>query len=367
MKVLQILPSLHGGGVEVGTLEIAKALAEAGHQSYVLSAGGPMVEQLQAEGSSHIEWNLGKKSPLTFLQLWKLRRFFAEQQFDIVHVRSRMPAWVAYLAWRGMPSQQRPRFISTMHGLHSVSAYSEVMCKGERVIAVSKTVAEYIAANYPGTDMHKVTVINRGVDAAEYPPAYQPPADWLQQWQREFPQLQGKRLICLPGRLTRLKGHGILLDLMAEVAQQQPDWHALIVGGEDPKRRAYAEQLYQRVEQLGLQQRVSFTGARRDMREIYSQAAVVLSLSTKPESFGRTTTEALTMGVPVVGFDHGGVGEQLRALFPAGAVSCYDQTELRERIAAVLTQGLKPQANNRYLKSEMIKQTLALYQELLQQ
>ena len=121
LKVLQLLPALDSGGVERGTLEIARALIGAGHESVVLSKGGRLVEQLQREGSRHIARDLGRKSPATFLQYRALRRLFEQERFDIVHARSRLPAWVAWLAWRGMPAGARPHFVTTVHGMHSVS------------------------------------------------------------------------------------------------------------------------------------------------------------------------------------------------------------------------------------------------------
>ncbi|GAA6153447.1 glycosyltransferase family 4 protein [Pseudoteredinibacter isoporae] len=364
LKVIQFLPSLRGGGVEIGTLEVAKALVQAGHESLVVSAGGPMVESLEADGSTHIRWDLGKKSPLSFRHIWALRRWLREQRADVVHVRSRMPAWIVYLAWRGMPENERPRFMTTMHGLHSVSAYSEIMCRGERVIAVSKTVEEYIAKNYPRTDMSRVRLVNRGVSDEEYPWDYCPDEQWLSQWRNEFPQFAGKRLICLPGRLTRLKGHRYFLNLMAALSQRFDDVHGIVVGSEDPKRQGYAKELVEQVKAMGLQDQLTFTGGRGDMKNIYSQSAMVLSLSSKPESFGRTTTEALSMGVPVVGFDHGGVGEQLQSLFPMGRVPCFDESVLLSKVDALLHQPEKPKKNDCYLKSKMLAQTLTIYQEL---
>ena len=139
MKVLQILPALESGGVERGTLEIAQALVQDGHESWVLSAGGRLVEQLERQGSRHVEWDLGRKSLLSLFQIRKLRHWLALEKFDIVHVRSRMPAWITFFAWKKMPFNARPHLVSSVHGLHSVSRYSEIMCCGERVIVVSGT------------------------------------------------------------------------------------------------------------------------------------------------------------------------------------------------------------------------------------
>lgn len=364
MKVVQILPALDGGGVEKGTLEVAQALVSAGHQSLVISAGGRMVQELEQQGSQHIQWDLGRKSLLNLRHIPALRRWLLQQQADIIHVRSRMPAWVTYLAWKTLPVAARPRLVSTMHGLHSVSKYSEIMCKGERVIAVSNTVKSYIEHNYPATDSNKIQVIFRGIEPDSFPRDYKPSADWLEQWQTAFPQLQGKQVITLPGRLTRLKGHHDFIDLIEKLVQAGKPVHGLIVGGEDPKRQTYAQGLRDTIAQRGLSADISFTGNRRDIRDIYAVSDLVLSLSTKPESFGRTTLEALSMGTPLVGYDHGGVGEILAALFPVGKVPLQDHQVLFERVSQLLTEPQQPVVNDRFLLNDMLGQTLALYQEL---
>lgn len=365
MKVVQVLPDLNGGGVEKGTLEVAGFLASKGHESIVISAGGSMVEQLEAEGSRHVNWNLGRKSPFTLCQVPAVRRWLAEEAPDIVHVRSRMPAWVMWLAWRKLPEGARPHLVSTVHGLYSVSRYSAVMTKGERVIAVSNTVRDYIGKNYPETDMDKVRLVYRGIDPADFPSGYQPSPAWRARWQGDFPQLHKKTVITLPGRLTRLKGHHHLIRLIAALKAQGLPVQGLIVGGEDPKRRQYAAELRQQIHAQGLADDITFTGARRDIRDIYAVSDLVLSLSTKPESFGRTTLEALAMGVPVVGYDHGGVGEILTALFPEGRVPLNDERALLAAVETVVQSRPKPRTNDRFFKSDMLAQTLAVYQELI--
>ena len=124
MKVVQLLPDLDGGGVERGTLEVAEELVKRGHESIVISAGGRMVKQLEAEGSRHVTWDLGTKSLWTFRHIWSLRRWLKQEKPDILHVRSRLPAWVAWFAWKGMNPNERPRLVTTVHGLYSVSKYS---------------------------------------------------------------------------------------------------------------------------------------------------------------------------------------------------------------------------------------------------
>lgn len=376
--MLQVLPSLDSGGVERGTLEIARALVARGHRSCVLSAGGRLVAQLEREGSRHFLHDIGRKSPFTLLRYRALRDLFAAERFDIVHVRSRLPAWVAFLAWRGMPSAQRPRLVSTVHGLYSVSAYSGIMCRGERVIAVSDTVRDYIARHYakdaagghwPRIDMAKVVTIPRGVDPAEFPRGYQPSPAWRDAFAAQYPQLAGRFVVTLPGRITRLKGHHDFITIIGTLAAAGMDVAGLVVGGDDPRRAAYAREIRARVQAEGLSDRILFLGHRSDMRDIYAVSDCVMSLSAKPESFGRTVLEPLALGRPVVAYAHGGVAEILEALFPSGAAPNGDAKTAAARLAGVL-QGTRDgslpavRPNDRFLLSVMQERTLALYEEL---
>lgn len=364
MKVVQVLPSLRGGGVEKGTLEVAKYLVDQGHESLVVSAGGPMVAQLEAEGSRHVEWDLGKKSLFTFRHIWAFRRFLEREKPDILHLRSRMPAWVCWFAWKGMPENSRPKLVTTVHGLYSVSRYSQIMCRGEAVIAVSKTVQDYIFSNYPDTPKERVHLIYRGVDPNEFPAGYSASQEWREAFFSEFPNARNKKIVCLPGRLTRLKGQNDFIELMAELTKSRDDIHGFIVGGEDPKRMDYAAELYGRVEELGLEAFVSFTGARKDIREIFSISDIVYSLSTKPESFGRTVLEALSLGMPVVAYDHGGVGEILTALFSRGRVRLGDQAALIENSQKLLDSRTFFEVQPIFLRTSMLAETFKLYESL---
>jgi len=366
VKVLQVLPGLDSGGVERGTLELGRALVEAGHESHVLSGGGQLVSRLRKQGSIHHSWALGRKSPLTLLQVRRLRRWLGEQNFDLVHLRSRMPAWVCWLAWRRMDPLTRPRLVTTVHGLHSVSRYSEIVTCGERVIVVSNAVRRYVTENYPQTDAGKLRLVYRGIDPREFPRGHRPTDLWASAWYRAYPQLIDTRVLTLAGRLTRLKGHHDFLALIAELRRRGEPVHGVIVGGEDPKRAAYAKELYAAVEAQGLGACVTFTGHRADLRDIYAVSDVVLSLSTQPESFGRTVLEPLAVGRPVVGYDHGGVAEILEALYPRGAVAVRDVPAAVERVTEILHgQIAPPRSNDRFLLARMTADTLAVYDELL--
>ena len=368
MTVVQFVPNLDSGGVERGTLEIAKALVDAGHRSHVASNGGRLVETLVSQGSSHHHWPLHRKSPATLLQVRALRRWLETLQPDIVHVRSRMPAWIVWLAWRSMNPASRPRFITTLHGLHSVSWYSKIMGWGERVIAVSQTAKQYLL-DHCEVPPESIRVIYRGTDPDEFPRDYQPSDSWLANWRADFPQLQGKRIIALPGRLSRLKGHHHLITLIRELkARGITDVAGIIVGGMDAQHDGYIRKLKASINEAGLNDEIVFTGHRTDIREIYAISAVVLAVSNKAESFGRTALEPLCIGTPTVGFDLGGVGEILAALFPAGRVPNQDSQALVDTVAGLLTAPIPPIApNTEFLLNNMCRQTLQTYAELISQ
>lgn len=363
--VLQVLPALESGGVERGTLEIADELVRRGHRSLVMSEGGRLVEALEREGSQHYLCSIGKKSFWTLRHIWSLRRFLEREKVDIVHVRSRVPAWVIYLAWKGVDPNSRPRLVSTVHGLYSVSSYSAVMTKGEVVIAVSDTVKQYILDNYPDTDQGRIKVIYRGVDPSVFTENFQPSGNWLKTWDVLYPQLEGRIVLALPGRLTRLKGHHAFFEIIDRLKQMGKPVSGIVIGGEDPRRLRYAQELYDAVEAKQLNNEIIFTGHRSDIREIYSQCHAVLSLSTKPESFGRTVLEALSMRVPVIGYDHGGVGEVLGTLYPFGKIPLNSIQAAVDKVLAVIDGQIPDVKENRtYLKSRMLDGTLGVYQSL---
>lgn len=364
LTVLQTLPALHSGGVERGTLEIARALVAAGHRSIVVSNGGRLVEQLVREGSEHITMPVHRKSLKSLFQILPFRRLLRVLKPDIVHARSRIPAWIAWLAWRGMDAKTRPRFVTTVHGLNSVSAYSGIMTRGEVVIAVSETVLAFIRQHYPACDPQRIRLIYRGVDPAEFPFKYAPSAEWLARWHQDHPQLAGKQVLALPGRITRLKGHETFLMLIDQLKSQGLAVHGLIVGGVEEKKRAYLTELKQRVADMGLSADITFTGLRSDIRDVFSQCQLVLSLSTQPETFGRTVLEALSLGIPVVGWEQGGVGEILRRCHPQGVVQTNDTAALEVAVKAALAAGPRTQPVEAFRLADMCAETLTVYAQL---
>jgi glycosyltransferase involved in cell wall biosynthesis len=364
---VQILPELESGGVERGTLEINRALVSRGHRSVVVSAGGRLVNRLSADGGEHVALDTGRKSPFTMLHAGRLKKLLTELQADLVHVRSRMPAWVTLLAWRRMRPAERPRLVTTVHGLNSVNWYSRVMTCGERVIAVSDCCRSYVLRHYPATDPGKVTTIHRGVSSEEFPYGFQPNSEWINDWRTEYPQLQDRFVVLLVGRMTRFKGHFDFLQVVHTLKSQNLPVHGLIVGGKDPRRQAYADSVVAEVQRLGLGDDVTFTGHRADVREIMSVSDVVLSTSIEPpESFGRTVLEAVRLGRPTVGYAHGGVGEVLGTVYPEGRVPLRDTQAMAAKILAIHRGELAPpQPTSRFELAELLDEEIDLYEALV--
>lgn len=370
MKVLQILPELNSGGVERGTLEVASYLVREGHEALVVSSGGRQVPALETAGARHHALPVHRKHPATLLQVRPLRRLLAAERPDIVHIRSRVPGWVAWLALRGLDPRTRPRLVSTVHGFYSANAYSAIMTRGERVIAVSESVRAYVLQHYKKVDPSRLTVIHRGVDPAAFPAGHRADEGWRAAWERSFPATRGRLWVTLPGRLTRWKGAEDFIAIVGELRRRGLPVHGLLVGDTHPRKRAYEAELRARIAAAGLEGDVTLTGVRDDLREIMAESAAVLSLSLDPEAFGRTTIEALSLGRPVAGYAHGGVGEQLAALFPEGAIRPGDTGAMAALLAAWLSEGgataPRPRANREFTLEAMLGGTLAVYRQVLE-
>ena len=363
LTVVQLLPALESGGVERSTLEINRALVEAGHRSLVISAGGRLVEQLVADGGRHVTLDIGRKSLATPFRIPALRRALQEIRPDIVHVRSRLPAWLAKTALSGWPGQA-PKVVTTVHGLNSVGRYSAIMLEAHRVICVSGCVRQYLQQHYPQAARRDLRVIPRGFDPLLFSPRKADPA-WRAKLDVEFPELAGRQLLLMPGRGTRLKGHDIALRLCAKLAEGDDNVGLLLAGVDQATRQPYLDELKALSRQLGIEDRVAFSVSRDDLPDAYAASDLVLQLSTKPEAFGRTALEALAMQRPVVGFAHGGVGDLLAALYPAGTVPVGDEQALLVKARKLLQAPTPVAAFEGYRVADMQQATLALYAELV--
>ncbi len=360
--ILQILPELDCGGVERGTLEVAAELVRRNHRSIVVSGPGQMVPQLISEGSEHIELPVGKKSIFTAIKLIpQLRQIFKEQQVDVVHARSRLPAWLAYLAWKKLDSNTRPKFITTVHGPYTVNRYSKIMVSGERIIAISQYIKNYILKNYPDVDENKIQIVHRGISKELFPYGFKPSNDWLHNWNEKYPGLSNKFIITLPGRITRWKGHNDFIDIITKAINDGLNVHGLIAGGTDPGKDSFLKELKSLINVKNMNEHFTFLGQRNDMREIMSISNIVLSLAKTPEAFGRTALEALSLGVPVIAYDHGGAAEVLGEMFPEGRAEPLNTNHVNVIINKFYNSMPKVKNETAFTLDTMLDKTISIY------
>lgn len=358
LTVLQVLPELKVGGVERGTVEFAIYLKQLGHNAIVISAGGPLVDELKAHNISHIQMNVAKKSLTSLWSVNKLRDVMINEGVDVVHARSRMPAWLCSFALLKIKTN-KPHFVTTLHGLHSINRYSAIMASGDRVIAVSKAAKTYLETNFSRFLKAPPVVIHRGIDE-QFEYGYQADATWLTGFMKKCPNSNNAKLVLLPGRLSRLKGIEHLITWL-----QTTTHNCQLLINAEPNDSNYSRTVQQQFSKHGLADRLVWLGIERNMPALYSVVDVVVSVNNKAESFGRTVLEALSIGKPVVAFSHGGVTEIMQQLFPAGMVSPGNDLELSQRIDQFLLDPPEVKKHQLFSNQSMFQKTMSVYQDLM--
>lgn len=361
MRIVQILPELNEGGVERGTVELSRELVKRGYESIVISAGGKLQEQIEKEGGKHIVFDVCSKNPFTAPgRIIKLRKLFQELKPDILHARSRVPAWLSYLANKrsGIP------FVTTVHGFNSVSPYSAIMTKGDHVICVSQAIKSYIQAHYDTPD-EKITVIPRGIDLEKFNPQ-NIDKKFIENFKKEY-HLDDKRIISTVGRITQLKDHQTFIRSISLLKKDYPNIIGLIVGGIREDKQDYFHTLEALVKKLDISDNIIFTGSQNQVSEIYALSDVVVSSSKKPESFGRSVAEALALNTPVVATDHGGVLDIIAEgengfFYPVGESEAL--AEAIDKCSHLEFNGYRYISENFSLE-KMVQSTLTVYKDLV--
>jgi glycosyltransferase involved in cell wall biosynthesis len=369
--VLQVIPRLVSGGAERGTVEMAGALTSAGWNAYVASAGGPLEPIITGNGAIHLSLPLASKNPWVMRRnVGALARVIRDLDIDIVHARSRAPAWSAWAAARATGRH----FVTTFHNAYGLGSrlkhrYNSVMAKGDRVIAISDFVADHVVSVY-GVDGDRLRTIPRGVDLAIFDPRHVTGAR-MASLSRQWRVPDGVPVVMLPGRLTRWKGG---LDFVAAIAALgRRDLFCLMVGAE--QRPGFRRELEAAVERHHLSALFRIVEDCHDMPAAYMLADVVVSASTDPEGFGRIIVEAQAMGRPVVATDHGGARETIVPGVTGWLAPPNDPAALGEAIGAALS--LAPAERSllarramahvaeHFTREQMCAKTIAVYEELL--
>jgi glycosyltransferase involved in cell wall biosynthesis len=371
--VLQVLPALVTGGVERGTVDMAVALAEAGWKAIVASEGGPMVRELTRAGAEHITLPLASKNPLTIrANALKLAEIIAGNDVDIVHARSRAPAWSAWIAAQATGAH----YLTTFHGTYNLGwfglkqKYNAVMTRGEKVIAISDFIAEHARRIY-GLEAERVRVVHRGIDMTRFDPARVSPERIIQLAQKwRLPD--GYQVIMLPGRLTRWKGQAVLIEALALLGRH--DVRCLLVGS-DQGRTGYREELVELIKRRDLTDVVHLADECNDMPAAYMLTDVVVSASTDPEAFGRVAVEGQAMGRPVIATAHGATDETVLPGRTGWLTTPGDPVALAQALDRFLALSAEERdlmardamdfVRSRFSKESMCASTLDVYREVL--
>lgn len=341
--VLQIIPELEAGGAERTTVDIAKGLTDVGARAVVASEGGRLVAELQAKGGLWLPFPAASKNPLAMaLNIRKLVLLCRHEGVDLIHARSRAPAWVALAAARLL----KIPFVTTYHGSYSSrfgmkTLYNSVMARGDIVIANSHYTADLIRAKH-GFAADRIRVVHRGTNFASFAPGAVA-TERIQTLRSGWGVEPHQRIVLLPGRLTGWKGQRVLIEAARLMGEAGDADTAFILAGDHQGRDGYVRELDQQIAKAGLEGRVRRVGHCSDMPAALLAASVVVVPSTEPEAFGRVAVEAQAMGAPVIVSDLGAVPETVLAppqVLPAERTGWRVPPGDAAALAACLTEAL---------------------------
>ncbi|HCD37789.1 MAG TPA: hypothetical protein DEQ77_03525 [Candidatus Omnitrophica bacterium] len=356
MNILQILPELNYGGVETGTVDLAKYLTAHNHKAVVVSKGGALVEILKASGGIHYALEVHKKSLFSMYRcIAALARIIRDEDIQIVHARSRVPAWIAYAACR---ITETP-FITTCHGYYSRHLFTQVMGWGDCVIVPSQVIGRHMIDDFQ-VPVERIRLIPRSVDIQQF--TFNPPE---KKSHTEF-------IIAIIARITPLKGHRYFIEAIQKVYRTLPTIKVWVVGSAPKNKMHYKEDLELLTKRLGLSQVVEFLGARRDIPEILSKVNLMVMATTVHEAFGRVILEAQASGVPVVATKVGGVVDIIEdgvngVLVPPGDPEGMAEAILKvlkdNALSAALAQNARVKILSQFPLEKMAEKTLEVYRE----
>ncbi len=366
LRVLQILPALNAGGVERTTVDMVEALVKDKHTAHVLSAGGRLETEIQDLGGILHTNDIGSKNILTLLsRILVIRKLVRTHDINIIHARSRAPAWPAYFASK----LTKTPFVTTYHGIYNAKSfpktfYNSVMARGDAIIANSNFTRDHITKTH-NIDAKDITVIHRGVDMTLFDPN-KVDGESINKQRLVWGPTEDKFII-LPGRLTRWKGQLEALDAIAKLPQN----YKLVLVGDPQGRQSYVEEIELKLKKLSLENRVIITGHRTDMPFVLACADAVLSASNEPEAFGRIAAEAQAMGKPIVATAIGGALETVEHGLTGLLVPQGDSDKMAEAIRqAVLWEGYdshyaRSRINQQFSRKSLQTKTLNVYRALI--
>ena len=372
--VLQVLPELNQGGVELGTIQIAEALKIADIENYVASEGGRMEHQLERLGVEHFTLPLKSKKPFTILRnASKLAKIIKQKKINIVHARSRAPAWSAYIAAK----KTGAHYMTTFHGTYGLGPkgikkiYNKIMTMGEKIIVISSHIKRHVIENYH-TPEEKLVFIHRCVDVDKFD-AKKVTAERLKNIIEQYDLPQDKKIILLIGRLTRWKGQELLIEALAKLKDRH-DFHCVFTG-DDQGRTQYTEGLLAQIKQHDMSDCYTFIRHTDDVPALMQACDIVVSASLDPEAFGRIAAEGEAMGKIVIASNIGGSLDNLKDGITGRHFISGDADDLAEKITWALdlpenerkkmSQAAENFIKENFTKEIMCAKTLDVYRNLI--
>jgi len=316
IKVLQVIPRLGYGGAETGCYDLAHFLPERGWKSFVVTSGGELLKYIDKKKVKIFKLPVHSKNPILIL-LNSIILFFIIliYNIDIVHARSRVPAWSCYLAIK----ITFRKFVTTFHGTYNFNNkikkfYNSIMLRSDLVIAGSNFIFSHINENYGEFFLktkRKFLVIFRGINTNYFNSQKIQPLK-LEKFSKQNNIDRNKFIVLLPGRLTYWKGQKIFIEAIKLLSERSdiPSFEAIILGG-DQGRNVYKKQLLVLVQQYRLGKIIKFIDHCEEMPVAYAISNLVCSCSYEPEAFGRVSVEAQSMQIPIIASDIGGSKETI--------------------------------------------------------
>jgi len=370
MIVMRLLSSLKHDESERGIFHLGRALVKNGHTSIIVSSAdedNELVKRLERDGNLYHQLHMNKKSWLSLLQVVPLRHLIEKYNPDIIHVHSRTPAWILHLALKRAKVERRPKLVSTMYGFYPVNKYSQALLDVDTIITVSDSVTNYLikGVRREGLGPRHIKRIYRGVDTRRYPYRHNPSVYWLRRTFAEYPELEHKKWLVFPTVIGNEYGQEWLIDILGNLQEQFPNIHAIIMDEDYREGDVAHEDFRQRSNTLGLSERITYVGSKRnDMREWLSAANIVMALANQPESIGINALQAIHLGTPVIGWDQAAFSEILQPLYPQGLVKKYNAKALCKVVKSQLESVTRPEMTNKFTMRKMITETLGIYQML---
>ena len=374
--VLQVLPELETGGVETGTIEIATALKAAGIKNFVASQGGRMVYELEKNKIGHLTLPLKSKNIFTMLSnANKLAQYIKANNINLVHARSRAPAWSAYWAAK----KAGVHFVTTFHGTYGLGPlgikklYNRVMTYGERVIAISNHIKNHILKNYPKTEESKIRLIHRCADIEKFSPSAVTQARMINKI-KEYNIADDRPVLLLHGRVKRWKGQHLLIEALHLMKNQN---YYCIIAGDAQGRQKYLDYLKKLARKYKLDDRIGFFGRYQDVPALMMISTVVLSTAIEPEAFGRISIEGQAMGKIVVASNIGGsldtiqdgiTGKLFESNNPQSLADALDWAlSLNKAETKKISDSAIKNVREHFTKQIMCDKTIEVYREVVNQ